>query len=326
MSEDYYSVLGVARDASTADIEKAYRDLARKYHPDMNPDDAESKTKFQQVQQAFDVLKDPEKREMFDRYGSSFDAAGGGPGGGNPFAGGHPGGGGFRFESGGPGGATFDFSEIFGGGGGAGGFEEVFRNVGGGGPAGAGPSRGRDVKHELTVPFTTSIMGGDAQLQVRRAGGKTERIEVKIPPGIESGKKIRLRGQGEQSPNGGASGDLLIQVEVSPHPCFTRKGKNLELRVPLTVSEAALGTKVEVPSPHGAITLTIPSGTSSGARLRMKGHGVKGSGKEPGDLLAEVQIAVGDSSATDAKAAYEQLAGLPNEEKEREQLRAKLVW
>ena len=113
---------------------------------------------------------------------------------------------------------------------------------------------------------------------------------------------------------------------MSPHPCFTRKGKNLELRVPLTVSEAALGTKVEVPSPHGAITLTIPSGTSSGARLRMKGHGVKGNGKEPGDLLAEVQIAVGDSSATDAKAAYEQLAGLPNEAKEREQLRAKLVW
>ena len=255
MSEDYYTVLGVGRDASTAEIEKAYRDLARKYHPDMNPDDKEAKAKFQEVQRAFEVLKDPEKREMFDRYGSSFDAAGGGPGGGNPFTGGgYPGGGGFRYDSGGPGGATFDFSEIFGGGGGGGGgagFEEVFRNMGGGmggGRTSTGPSRGRDIQHQLTIPFTTAVVGGEAQLQIRRADGKNERIEVKIPPGIEDGRKIRLRGQGEQSRNNGTPGDLFIQVEVSPHPCFTRKGKNLELRVPLTVAEAALGTKVEVPA------------------------------------------------------------------------------
>ena len=177
MSDDYYAVLGVSRGASTAEIEKAYRELARKYHPDMNPDDSSAETKFQEVQRAYEVLKDPEKREMFDRYGSSFDAAGGGPGGGNPFTGaGYPGGGGFHYEGTGPGGATFDFSEIFGGGRG-GGFEDVIRNMGGRRQR-PQPQRGRDIEHRLTIPFTTAVVGGEAQLQIQRANGKTERIEV----------------------------------------------------------------------------------------------------------------------------------------------------
>jgi len=326
MSDDYYAVLGVSRGASTAEIEKAYRELVRKYHPDMNPDDNEAETKFQEVQRAFEVLKDSEKREMYDRYGSSFDAAGGGPGGGNPFTGSpYPGGGGFRYESGGPGGSTFDFSEIFGAGAGAG-FEEVIRNMGGGRQS-PPARRGRDVEHRQTIPFTTAVLGGEAQLHVRRGDGKTERIEVKIPVGIEDGKKIRLRGQGEAAADGTSPpGDLFIQVAVSPHPCFTRKGSNLEVRVPLTVSEAVLGTKVEIPAPRGAITLTIPAGTSSGARLRVKGHGVAASGGEVGDLLAEVQIAFGSAPSEEAKALYQQLADLPDEAPRRESLRSKLKW
>ena len=326
MSDDYYAVLGVSRGASTAEIEKAYRELVRKYHPDMNPDDNAAETKFQEVQRAFEVLKDSEKREMYDRYGSSFDATGGGPGGGNPFTGSpYPGGGGFRYESGGPGGANFDFSEIFGAGGG-GGFEDVIRNMGGGRQS-PPPRRGRDVEHRLTIPFTTAVLGGEAQLHVRRGDGKTERIEVKIPVGIEDGKKIRLRGQGEAAADGTSPpGDLFIQVAVSPHPCFTRKGGNLEVRVPLTASEAALGTKVEIPAPRGAITLTIPAGTSSGARLRVKGHGVAASGGKVGDLLAEVQIAFGPVPSEETKALYQQLADLPDEAERRESLRSKLKW
>ena len=326
MSDDYYAVLGVSRGASTAEIEKAYRELARKYHPDMNPDDSSAETKFQEVQRAYEVLKDPEKREMFDRYGSSFDAAGGGPGSGNPFTGaGYPGGGGFQYEGTGPGGATFDFSEIFGAGGG-GGFEDVIRNMGGRRQR-PQPQRGRDIEHRLTIPFTTAVVGGEAQLQIQRANGKTERIEVKIPEGIEDGKKIRLRGQGEASADGASpSGDLFIQVAVSGHPCFTRKGNNLEVRVPLTPSEAALGTKVEIPAPRGAITLTIPPGTSSGARLRVKGHGVAKQDSNAGDLLAEIQISFGGSLGDATKALYEQLAELPDETTHRDALRSKLTW
>ena len=327
MSDDYYAVLGVSRGASTAEIEKAYRELARKYHPDMNPDDSTAETKFQEVQRAYEVLKDAEKREMFDRYGSSFDAAGGGPGGGNPFTGsGYPGGGGFHFESGGPGGATFDFSEIFSGGGGGGGFEDVIRNMGGRRQR-PQPQRGRDIEHRLTIPFSTAILGGEAQLQIQRVNGKTERIEVKIPKGIEDGKKIRLRGQGEASADGvSQAGDLFIQVAVSDHPCFTRKGNNLEVRVPLTPSEAALGAKVEIPAPRGAISLTIPPGTSSGARLRVKGHGVAKQNADAGDLLAEIQIAFGGPLSKEEKKLYEALAETTDEKTHRDLLRSKLTW
>ena len=327
MSDDYYAVLGVSRGASTAEIEKAYRELARKYHPDMNPDDSAAEAKFQEVQRAYEVLKDPEKREMFDRYGSSFDAAGGAAGGGNPFTGGaYPGGGGFNFESGGPGGATFDFSEIFGAGGGGGGFEDVIRNMSGRRQR-SQPQRGRDIEHRLSIPFTTAVLGGEAQLQIQRASGKTERIEVKIPAGIEDGKKIRLRGQGESSADGASpAGDLFIQVAVSEHPCFTRKGNNLTVRVPLTPSEAALGTKVEIPAPRGAISLTIPPGTSSGARLRVKGHGVSRHDSNAGDLLAEIQISLSESLSEGAKKLYAELAEEPGERAHRDLLRSKLTW
>ena len=306
MAEDYYSILGVRHNASQAEIQKAYRELARKSHPDLNPDDKEAKGRFQQIQVAFDVLNDPEKREMYDRYGSSFETMqGGGPQGGSPFGGGF---------GAGPGGAQFqefDFSQIFGGPGGgeaAGGFGDLFSQFRRGGASRShAPRRGRDIGHELQIAFNTSITGGEAQITVQRQGGKTETISVKIPAGIEDGKKIRIRGQGEPAPHRGTPGDILLTIRVAPHPCFQRRGNHLHVKVPVTLAEAALGAKVDVPAPAGTVTLKIPEGTSSGAKLRVKGHGVKPKGGKPGDLLAEIQIVLPKKFSDDDRALIEQL-------------------
>ena len=291
MAEDYYRTLVVSRDASAADIQKAYRMLARKYHPDMNPDDKTAKGKFQEVQRAFDVLNDPSKRELYDRYGSSFESMGsagprGGPGGGRA-----PWGAGAGTED-------LDFSQIFGGGGGAdpsGTFADIFsqfRRAGARGrreTRGAQAARGADLSADLEIPFNTAVLGGDAQISLRRQNGQLETLTVKIPPGIDEGKKMRLRGKGEEGPDGTA-GDILITIHVAPHPWFTRQGNNLEVRVGVTLAEAALGAKVDVPTPRGTISLRIPGGTSSGKRLRIKGHGVATRNGELGDLFAHIEI------------------------------------
>ncbi len=288
MAEDYYKTLGISRDASAADIQKAYRDLARKYHPDLHPDDKTAKKKFQQVQAAFDVLNDTSKREQYDRYGSSFEQMGSDPRA-RSGAAGHGAAGGFE---------DVDFSQFFGdryGGDPSSSFGDIFsqfrRAQGGRGKRAAPAKRGADLETEIEVPFTTSILGGEAQISVRRQSGEVETIVVKIPQGIEDGKKIRLRGQGEAPPTpAGTPGDILITVRVAPHPFFTRRGNNLDVRVPVTLSEAVLGAKIEVPTPQGSIILRVPPGTSSGKKLRVKGRGVVRSGAEPGDLFAEIQI------------------------------------
>jgi DnaJ-class molecular chaperone len=290
MAEDYYKTLGVARDASAADIQKAYRKLARKYHPDLNPDDNTAKARFQEVQQAFDVLNDPSKRELYDRYGSSFESMGAGGGG--------PRGGRAAWSTG-PGGEEIDISQLFGerygGDDPTGMFGDIFnqfRRAGGRGrPAQArqAPARGADMTAELEIPFHTAVMGGEAQISLRRQDGRVETLGVKIPAGIDEGKKIRLRGKGEEV-QGGTAGDILITIHVAPHPWFTRHGNDLDVRVPVTLAEAALGAKVDVPTPRGTISLRVPPGTSSGKKLRVKGHGVAPAGREPGDLYAEIQI------------------------------------
>ena len=296
MAEDYYKTLGVQRNASQADIQKAYRELARKYHPDVNPA-KDAKKKFQQVQAAFDVLNNPEKRELYDRYGSSFETmgAGGGPrpgpGGGWQHA--SPGQGpSFSFEDlGDLGGFAQFFGERFGQGGGADPndvFQQFRRSSGRRGAAGAA-RRGADAQAEVEIPFNTAILGGEVQLNVQRQSGEAETLAVKIPPGIESGKKIRLRGQGNPAPRGGTPGDLLITVNVASHPSFSRQGKNLLLRLPVGVGEAAAGAKIDVPTPTGTVALRVPPATSSGTKLRIRGHGVPGK-DGAGDLLVEIQI------------------------------------
>ena len=288
MAEDYYKTLGVKHDASQADIQKAYRDLARKYHPDLNPDDKTAKKKFQEVQAAFDVLNDPTKRELYDRYGSSFESMGQGQG--QPRRG--------STRSGPAGmGEDFDFSQFFGerfGAEGPGGFADIFSQFRRG--AGEGRTRGRprtrggaDVRHELTVPFLTAVNGGQVEIGLQHASGRVENLAVKIPAGIDEGKTIRLRGKGEPS-EGGPAGDLLITIHVEPHAYFQRSGNDLLVRVPVTLAEAALGAKVDVPTPRGTVSVRIPAGTSSGKKLRIKGQGVKAGKADAGDLLAEVQI------------------------------------
>lgn len=310
MAEDYYEILGVKRDASAAEIQKAYRALALKYHPDKNPDDKTAKDKFQKVQAAFDVLNDQSKREMYDRYGSSFEQMGrGGP---QPGAGpnwsGQPGAG---FEN-------VDFSQFFGdrfAEGEGGGFADIFgqfRRGGGRGAKARSRGRGANLEAEVTVDFRTAIKGGEVQLRIDREG-HVDTITAKIPAGIDDGKKIRLRGQGEPGAGGGPAGDLLLTVHVETHPWFHRRGQNLYVRVPVTVAEAALGAKIDVPTPHGTVAVRVPPGTSSGTKLRVKGQGVQPAQGTPGDLFAEIQIALPKEIGEEGKrliAEFERLHAL----------------
>ena len=290
MSKDFYKTLGVSKSASAEEIQKAYRNLARKYHPDLNPDDKTAKQKFQDVQQAYETLNDPKKKQLYDQFGSDYEQMGGGAG--PQFTGGQvpPG-----------------FEHMFGGAGGSGGItlEDLMRQfgMGGGGFEGA-PSGGRrrtrkpvqepgeDVRYELEIPFRTAVEGGKVSLTIRRPSRKTETIEVAIPAGIESGKTVRYRGQGDPSSSGGPAGDLLVTVRVAAHEFFTRQGLDLTVKVPITIAEACLGGKIDVPSPHGTLNLTVPPGTSSGKRIRAKGQGIHAKDGSVGDLYAEVQIVV----------------------------------
>ncbi len=309
MAEDYYKTLGVSKTASDDEIHKAYLGLARKYHPDMNPDDPEgAKKKFQEIQAAFDVLKDPEKRKQYDQFGAGFDQFGG------------AGGGGYQQWSGSHGGTGFegninldDIFKMFGGGGGqAGGFS--FGGGGGGSPFGdftgagsgtasgrtrrrkAGPVKGESFEIPVEIPFQTAIRGGKVPVNFRRNDGKIESVEVKIPTGIESNQKIRLRGMGGPGSNGGEAGDLILEVHIKEHPFYTRKGNNLYVKVPVTLKEAALGTKIDVPTPNGTITITVPPGTTTGTKLRLRNQGIQmgnteGQLKEAnGDLYIEFEV------------------------------------
>ena len=302
MAEDYYATLGVARGASAEEIKKAYRKLARENHPDLHPDDPKAKEKFQQVQNAFDVLNDPKKREMFDRYGSAYESmGGGGPQGPRPW----PGAGGRGGEA-----HEVNLEDLFGGGGG--GFADLFKQFGNRGARGGNrrpmPEEGADLEHDLSIPFASAILGGEAQIAVQRGDGRTETIRVKIPAGIEDGKKIRLRGQGEPGANGGPAGDILIRVAIAPHPYCRRFGKRLEVSVPITLAEAIAGGKIDVPTPHGTITLTVPPGSSSGRRLRVKGQGVKAGSGEPGDLFAELEIVMPKNLSDDDRQQLAEIA------------------
>lgn len=283
MAQDYYQILGIGRTATPEEIHKAYRELARKYHPDLNPDDKAAQQKFKDVQKANEVLSDPEKRKLYDQLGPDFERMGpGGPGGGQP--------------------GGFGFDEVFGGGAGPGGFQfegdlgDLFRQFGGGGAPGGSRRRTReqrpakpvDLTADLTVPFNTAVLGGEAMISVRRQG-QSESITVKIPPGVESGKKMRLRGQGEPSGNG-AVGDLIVTLSVAEHPYFKRNGKNLEVKLPITIPEAVLGATVDVPTPGGTVSLKIPPGSSSGRRLRVRGQGVFNQSDAPGDLYVILSV------------------------------------
>jgi molecular chaperone DnaJ len=292
--KDFYAVLGVSKDVSEAELKKTYRKLARQYHPDSNAGDAKAEARFKEISEAYSVLSDPEQRTEYDQVRAM--------------------GSGARFTSGGngqPGGFEDVFGGMFGGGGGRragfqqGGFEDLLGGMFGGGggfgqPTGGyrgygGPTRGRDLEASTTLDFITAIRGETITLQPQ--GGKS--IRVKIPAGVNDGQKIRVRGKGEQSPDGGETGDLVLTVSVRKHPVFERDGLNLRVDVPVTFVEATLGATVEVPTLGGEpVRLRVAEGTPSGRVLRVKGRGVTTT-KGTGDLLATVVVAV-PSHLTDA--------------------------
>ena len=277
MSDDHYQILGVSRTATSEDIQKSYREMARKYHPDLHPDDDAAKEQFKKVQTAFDVLNDPSKREMYDRYGSSFEGVGASGGGGwSPQ--GHQGG----FQSG----AEVDLESLFGGG-----FADLF---GGGKRRSSRPRRspsapGEDITANIRIPFQLAIDGGKTEVRFDR-DGTNETLSITIPQGLPDGSRMRLRGQGRPGVGGGVAGDLLLGVGVEPHSVYRREGDVLAVSLPITLSEALEGAKVDLPTPWGVISLRIPAGTSSGKKLRAAGMGVRHANGSKGDLIAEVQI------------------------------------
>ncbi len=375
MAEDYYQVLGVSRSATEAEIKKAYRKLARKYHPDMNPGNKSAEEKFKQLSAAFEVVSDPKKRKLYDEFGEDaakigFDekkaetlraykaaAARGGVGEGGPFAGG--------------GGA--DFGDLF---------EDLFGRAGAGGdgPGGfgfstdegiapRGPARGEDLTTRIQLSLSEAINGTEKTLSITRPGRcptcggagekgpvtkcptcggtgrakrnlgplsfsgacptcggtgraakpcdtcggtgrvtETQRITVKIPPGVQTGSQVRLAGQGAAGYRGGPPGDLFIETEVLPHPLVRREGDDLYLEVPITVPEAMFGSEIRVPTFSGDVTVKIPPGSQSGKKMRLRGRGVpslKGSGR--GDLYLVLKVVLPDSSNADARAAAERM-------------------
>lgn len=315
LEKDFYQVLGVAKDASDADIKKTYRKLARKYHPDSNPGDAAAEAKFKEISEAYAVLSDKEQRAEYDQIramgagGARFTAGGGGAGGFEDIFGG-------MFGGGGRGGANYSFQQ---GGfpqGGSQNFEDIFGMFGGGAPR--GPQPGRDVHASTTLDFETAVNGKTVTLQA-----PSGQVKVKIPAGVADGQKIKVRGKGEASPNGGPAGDIILTVSVRKHPVFERDGQNLRLKLPVTFSEAALGATVEVPTLGGdPVRLKVQPGTPSGRVLRVKGRGVKSS-KGTGDLLAEVQVVVPSHLSDRAKEALEAFRDVEPQENPREDLLAR---
>jgi len=294
-SKDFYATLGVSRDADASAIKKAYRKLARDLHPDARPDDASAEARFKEVGEAYAVLSDPEQRRQYDAIRAM--------------------GGGARFSAGG---AGFEdaFAGMFRGGGrGAeGSVEDMLGNLFGGGYS-MGPIPGADLTAAVEVSFRQAAEGSTITLNV---GGRN--VSTRLPVGVKDGQRIRIRGKGQPSRNGGPAGDLILSVHVDDHPVFTADGSNLRVRLPVTVAEAALGAEVEVPTLDGEhVRVRIPAGTSSGKTLRVKKRGLKTKSKT-GDLLATVEVRIPSKLSDRAREALTTLA----EETSGEDVRADL--
>jgi molecular chaperone DnaJ len=319
--KDFYAVLGVSADASADDVKKAYRKLARKHHPDANAGDSAAERRFKEVGEAYNVLSDPEQRKQYDavramaRGGARFTS--GGPGGGNGgfedvfsnlFGGGPaPGGGNVRFTTtGGTPGASFeDILSMFGGGAGGG---PGAGGAGAGFRAPRGARRGEDLAADVTLTFRQAAEGAQLSLRVDDPITGVRTVNARIPAGVRAGQKVRLRGKGRPGDLGGPDGDLVVTVQVEPHPVFTLDGGDLRISVPVTFAEAALGAQVEVPTLDGpTVRVKVPAGTPSGRTLRVKGHGVRSS-KGTGDLLVTVQVAVPQRLDGTAREALETFA------------------
>ncbi len=275
MSDQLYKTLGVAKNASQSDIKSAYRKLMKKLHPDLHPDDKKNEARFKKVSAAYDIIGDENKRALYDRGEIDEDGNDRAPqfGGGNPFHGAQ-GQGGFQGGFGGQGDMNDLFSQMFRGrqGGMGGGFrQQAFK--------------GEDRRYSMKISFLDAALGGTKD--IRLADGTL--LNVKIPRGIDDGKTIRLKGKGDAGFNGGPAGDAMIEVKIKPHPVFKRDGLDLEVVLPVTVYEAGLGAKIEVPTLRGAVGLNIPAGSTSGKVLRLKGRGIETTRKK-GDQLVRLSV------------------------------------
>jgi molecular chaperone DnaJ len=285
IEKDFYKILGVSKDVSDADLKKAYRKLAKENHPDLHPGDAAAEARFKDISEAFDVLSDSEQRREYDAVRAM--------------------GGGARFTAGGQGAGFEDvFSNLFGGGGFQGGGFPGF-----GGFGGFGPQRGQDLSTTASINFIDSVNGTTVKLNLRN-----ESVSVKVPAGIQDGQKLKVKGKGQPSPNGGPAGDLVVTIKVKPHAVFTRDGDNIRVSVPVTFSEATLGATIEVPVLGGEpVKLKVAAGTPNGRTLRVKGKGFQ-FGSRQGDLLATVEVMVPAHLPAKAKKLLEQFeAELPDE-------------
>ena len=298
--KDYYEILGVKKTATEAEIKKAYRNLAKKHHPDRNKGNKEAENKFKEISEAYAVLSDTEKREQYDRLGREAFAFGGRGGAQDPFAG-------------------FDFSQFTGGGrrprtgrraAGPQNFTDIFSDLfGGGGPGGGSiefeeiPMRGQDINAELTIGFRDAVSGATMELQANSG-----HIKVKIPEGVADGQTIRIRGKGGPGGQGGAAGDLNVRVHVTPHPFFERRGDDIYIDLPVTAGEAIRGAEIEVPTIRGPVRARIPKATQGGQTFRLTGKGVKKKGGGYGDEYYRIEIHVPKEAPSDAidkiEAAY----------------------
>jgi curved DNA-binding protein len=313
--KDLYAVLGVARDVDADTLRKTYRKLAREHHPDVNPDDEVAEQRFKEISEAYSVLGDEDKRRLYDEFGevsleSGFDpeaarrareafghrfTGGGGPGGFGAF---HPGAGGGAGEEF----AYGDLDEMLG---------DLFSRRGWQG----GPRHGGDLEAELELDFLDAARGGEQRLTLARprADGSAapETVTVRIPAGVADGGRIRLKGKGAESASGGPAGDLYARIRVRPHRFFRRERRDLIFDLPITIREAALGAKVEIPTLDGRITLTIPPGSDSGRKLRLRGKGIPDpAGGPAGDLYAVLQIQVPENLDPETAAKVRELEGL----------------
>jgi curved DNA-binding protein len=311
---DYYETLGVSKTATDDEIKKAFRKLARKYHPDVSKDKATAEEKFKQLNEAYEVLGDPEKRKKYDELGANWNQPGGfqpPPGWGGQQEGGGfrkysaGDGGGVEFEFGGTGFSDF-FEQFFGGGGRQAGF--------GGGNFGQRPrgaERGSDVEADIMVTLEEALHGSKRTVSLRRSNSnKVETYQVKIPKGVHEGQRIRLAGQGEAGAGGGKSGDLFLRVRLARHPDFTVEGSDLIHEVKIEPWQAALGAELHVPTLEGNARLKLPPGTQAGQRFRLRGHGLPTAAGTRGDLFVVPQIQIPKKLTEREREIWKQLAEL----------------
>lgn len=291
--QDYYKLLGVDRNAKTEEISKAFKKLARKYHPDLNPGDKKAEEKFKEINEAHEILKDPEKRKLYDELGHDWEQKQHfrpGPDGNDPFGG------------------ETDFASFF---------ENLFGNSRGGfgsGGFGAGgfggytqkPRRGRDVEAELPLTLQEVLKGGKRKVTIQMPDGP-KTLEINVPAGVREGAKLRLSGQGDPSPNGGASGDLFLRIRYLPNKTFKVDGTDLHSDVAIAPWLGVLGGKVKVPTLEGDVELTIPAGTNSGRKFRLTGKGL-GSPSKRGNLLVKIMIDVPTTLSQEEKELWEKLS------------------